>query len=174
MVDQYEAERIAVHGVLSAGNNARRVEKAIVAMQEKADPMPLLSWLARDDGRHMESTLRAYNCSRDYGRSTRALLALSKFDLFTCTLDDLLGVYGVGNKTARFILTNVRPDECQYAVLDTHVLLWLSEQGVKVPASTPSSPKRYRELEQEFARMAEARGITMNELDSLIYESRRK
>jgi thermostable 8-oxoguanine DNA glycosylase len=64
-------------------------------------------------------------------------------------LDDLLAIHGVGNKTARFFLLHTRGGD--YAVLDTHILAWLRENGVEdAPKNTPTNTQKYKELEKKF------------------------
>ena len=78
-------------------------------------------------------------------------------DLRTCSLDDLLNVYGVGNKTARFFLLHTRQG-CDYAVLDTHILAWLRDNGVEdAPKNTPTNSKKYQELEKKFRYLSRLR-----------------
>ncbi len=85
-----------------------------------------------------------------YGRLTKGIMQSLDLDLRTCSLDDLLSVYGVGNKTARFFLLHTRQG-CDYAVLDTHILAWLRDHGVEnAPKNTPTNSKLYRELEKQF------------------------
>ena len=70
-------------------------------------------------------------------------------DLETCTLDDLLAIHGVGNKTARFFLLHTRGGD--YAVLDTHILSLMRSHGVPdAPKNTPTNTKKYKELEKQF------------------------
>jgi len=74
-------------------------------------------------------------------------------DLATCTLEELMSVHGVGQKTARFFLLHTRPD-CQCAVLDTHILKWLRDNQVDAPQNTPTSVKQYLALEKQFLFLA--------------------
>tara|TARA_Y100000994_G_C15582037_1_gene396941 strand:- start:105 stop:755 length:651 start_codon:yes stop_codon:yes gene_type:complete len=85
-----------------------------------------------------------------YGRLTKGIMQSLDLDLRTCSLDDLLKIHGVGNKTARFFLLHTRQG-CDYAVLDTHILAWLRDHGVEdAPKNTPTNSKLYRELEKQF------------------------
>lgn len=84
-----------------------------------------------------------------YTLRARGLKALARLDLRSCTLEQLESVPGVGQKTSRFFVLHSRPG-VRRAVLDTHVLKWLREQGVEgVPAATPTG-RRYAALEAEF------------------------
>jgi len=85
-----------------------------------------------------------------YGRLTKGIMQSLDLDLASCTLDDLLSIHGVGNKTARFFLLHTR-EGCDYAVLDTHILAWLRNRGIPdVPKNTPTNGKDYRRLERAF------------------------
>jgi len=91
-------------------------------------------------------------------------------NLRTCTLEDLLKIHGVGNKTARFFLLHTRAG-CEYAVLDTHILKWMRNRGEDVPKSTPTNSKVYRELEKRFrylSRLAHP-SLTDAQIDLLIW-----
>ena len=92
-----------------------------------------------------------------YGRLTKGIMQSLDLDLRTCSLDDLLNVYGVGNKTARFFLLHTRQG-CDYAVLDTHILAWLRDNGVEdAPKNTPTNSKKYQELEKQFRYLSRLR-----------------
>ena len=85
-----------------------------------------------------------------YTRLTKGIMQSLDLDLRTCTLNDLLNIYGVGNKTARFFLLHTR-DRCDYAVLDTHILAWMRDHGVEnAPKSTPTNLRVYSELENRY------------------------
>ncbi len=94
-----------------------------------------------------------------YNRLTRAVMGAVDLDLATCSLEDLMNVHGVGQKTARFFLLHTRPD-CQCAVLDTHILKWLRDNQESdafkngVPQSTPTNVKQYLALEKQFLFLA--------------------
>jgi len=92
-----------------------------------------------------------------YGRLTKGIMQSLDLDLRTCGLDDLLNIHGVGNKTARFFLLHSRKG-CEYAVLDTHILAWLRDNGVEdAPHSTPTNTKKYKELEKQFRYLSRLR-----------------
>ena len=85
-----------------------------------------------------------------YGRLTKGIMQSLYLDLRTCSLEHLLNIHGVGNKTARLFLLHTRQG-CDYAVLDTHILAWLRNHGVdNAPKNTPTNSKLYRELEKQF------------------------
>ena len=99
------------------------------------------------------------------------------YSIWSCDLDivkaEKIGqVYGIGPKTSRFFVMAHRPESC-YAALDTHILKWLTEQGVAdVPKSTPTSEKIYRRLELEFLKRVPA-STTPGEFDLQIWKQYR-
>lgn len=87
-----------------------------------------------------------------------------------CTPERLEQVTGVGPKTARFFLVH-SSENARYAVLDTHILKFLKELYPEkdIPKSTPTSKKKYRELEylflREYDRHATVSGASLAEFD---------
>jgi hypothetical protein len=108
----------------------------------------------------------------NYRKLSRALpeLARSGLDLRRCSVADLEALYGVGPKTARYFILHTRPD-ARVAALDTHVLKYLSTLGHEVPKSTPSSGRRYAELEKAFLAEADSLGLSPAHLDLLVWTS---
>ena len=105
-----------------------------------------------------------------YTRLTKGVMQSLDLDLRTCTLDDLLKIHGVGNKTARFFLLHTRRG-CEYAVLDTHILAWMRNRGEEVPKSTPTNSNVYRELEKRFRYLSRLAYpfLTDSQIDLLIW-----
>lgn len=96
-----------------------------------------------------------------HNRLTKGFTESLTLNLQTATVDDLLAITGVGDKTARFFLIHTRPDQ-QIAVLDRHVLKHLGTLGYSVPENTPNH-KHYLVLEQDF--LNEAKKANMNPAD---------
>lgn len=82
--------------------------------------------------------------SGQYTRLSKAIEQSIDLDLRNCDLDDLTNVYGVGPKTARFFLLHTR-ENCEYAVLDTHILKWIrNHSGYEdAPRDTPQNKQEY-------------------------------
>lgn len=71
--------------------------------------------------------------------------------LDTVTLDELLQIPGVGNKTARFFLMHSRPG-FEGAVIDTHVHTWL-EKVCQSDLPKPTTTAKYISLERLWLSM---------------------
>lgn len=84
-----------------------------------------------------------------YNRLEKAFTQVIELDVFTCGVEDLEKITGIGPKTARFFILHSRSNQ-KVAVLDTHILKWLRDElKIDTPKSTPNS-KQYLILEQEF------------------------
>lgn len=110
--------------------------------------------------------------SGQYNRLSRSISESLHLNLRTCNLEDLTKIYGVGPKTARFFLLHTRPN-CEYAVLDTHILKWIrSHAGYEdAPKDTPQKINEYEKwsniaielMNKEYA------GLTLADIDLLIW-----
>ena len=108
-----------------------------------------------------------------YKRIDRAFREVSKLDVTKdLTVEKLEAIPGIGPKTARFIVLYTDPD-AQCVPLDTHILKYLAKhyQGAKVPKSTPAAGRKYRELELLFQESAKARGKSVRQLDTEVWQS---
>ena len=133
-------------------------------------PFSYVARLIRE--RKLDRRLKACRCGQ-YGRIGKALRQLiqKKIDVTTCTLDQLESIHGIGQKSSRFFLMYGRGIK-DVAVLDTHVLRWLHQCGVKnVPRSTPTSKTKYRELEQTFLKLCEDLKMEPNKLDFTVWKT---
>jgi hypothetical protein len=96
-------------------------------------------------------------------------LAHANIDLRTCTPDELEKYEGIGSKTSRFFILHSRAN-ARVAALDTHILKWLNDQGVKAPKSTPlKGSKKYRDLELTFLQFCDKLGKSPATLDLEIW-----
>lgn len=149
---QSELQSFFLFGLFCAGKNSDYAAKCLsrlLANRTGDTPFQILKELG-ETGIH-----NALVASRigQYGRLTKAIMDAVDLDLATCTLEELMKVHGVGQKTARFFLLHTRPD-CQCAVLDTHILKWLRDNQVDAPQNTPTSVKQYKDLEEKFLFLA--------------------
>lgn len=105
-----------------------------------------------------------------YKRLYRAFSGILRFEgwLDEVSVEDLESVNGIGSKTARFFVLHSRPNQ-RVAVLDTHILKWMKSLGHNVPKTTPSK-KSYGTIEKVFLCIAEARGMSIADLDLMIWK----
>lgn len=96
-------------------------------------------------------------------------LVYSNLDLKTCATDDLESIFGIGMKTSRCFILHSRKD-ARVAGLDTHILKYLKEVGIKnVPKATPGSKKEYVRLEKEVLRLADEANMSPAAFDLAIW-----
>lgn len=106
-----------------------------------------------------------------HNKLTKSFTEISEsgLDLRKCSVDDLMQIHGIGPKTARFFIASSRPNQ-KMAVLDTHILKYISKYRKDVPKSTPSG-KKYIELENWFIEHCEKKGIkNIAEFDLLLWK----
>lgn len=75
------------------------------------------------------------------------------FNLMSCSIEELESITGIGKKSSRFFMLYNRKDCKDIAVLDTHILKFLSKNGYDVPEQTPSG-KKYDEIEKIFVNIS--------------------
>lgn len=129
-----------------AGKNSDFASNKLHAIMElmPEDALPI-DWICKQN---VDSLLRQVKVGQ-YGRLTKAILGSRDIDLRNATLETLMGVHGVGPKTARFFIVHSRKD-CKHAVLDTHVLHFLRDNGYpQAPKTTPSG-RTYLAWEKVF------------------------
>jgi len=95
-------------------------------------------------------------------------LAHSGLDLKTCSTEELEQIHGISFKTSRFFILHTRPG-VKVAALDTHILRYMRDQGCDTPRNTPSSGKKYRDLEKQFIVLANKSGRTIADFDLAIW-----
>jgi hypothetical protein len=172
-----DLEDFIVFAIFVAGKPAARTRQVVNDFYagRMAGESPLRYARRLVDSGRLEATLRDAR-SGQYSRITRALDVLSgrllagEINLRECSVDDLESVPGIGMKTSRFFLTYSRKD-VRHAVLDRHVLKWLGARGVEAPSSTPTSRRKYAELERKFLEICDNMGIKPKELDFEVWNT---
>ena len=152
-----------------AGKNSDTTSKLLSLMfySQQDSPFEFL----RDLGQTGIHNMLVVHRSGQYRRISKAFTQSLGLDLRTCTLEDLLSIYGVGPKTARFFLLHSRED-CQHAVLDTHILKWMKDHGIdNAPDTTPQNKKTYIEYENMFYLLVQHYfpGLSLAQADLLIW-----
>lgn len=106
-------------------------------------------------------------CFNIKSKTFKELIA-AKLDLMNCSLNDLLAIKGIGNKTARCFLTHSKTNQ-RFACLDTHVKKYLFDIGVPVPKTLTN--KKYQEIEKTFIAIADKMNRSIAELDLDIWNA---
>jgi hypothetical protein len=135
-------------GAFCAGKNSDYASKCLAKLLSKCGDQTPFEYLRSLGGNAIHNALVAAKIGQ-YARLTRFVEESINLDLRTAGLQDLMGVFGIGPKTARFFLLHSRPD-CECAVLDCHILKFLRENSVDAPQQTPTNQKQYGELEKKF------------------------
>ena len=163
-----ELETFWLFCIMVAGKNSDTVSRTISKIFHTTDsPFDILRELGEIGIHNMLDANRV----GQYNRISKAFNQSLSVDLRHCNIEDLLSIYGVGPKTARFFLLHTRRD-CTYAVLDTHILKWIKNHGIEdAPSSTPQNPKTYSYYERIFHKLASSYfpNMTMADVDLLIW-----
>lgn len=170
-----ELEEFLLFSILVAGKKstttAIKLEKFLRSQRlygvNDFSPMQFISFLERGDG-----LLRKAITKAKFGQYTRieaAFRGIMKIygRLRSVSVAELESIKGIGPKTARFFVLHTRKDQ-NHAVLDTHILRYLREHGLKTPKTTPSG-KKYLELEKNFLDIAKMLNVSPAKLDLEIW-----
>ena len=157
--------------ILVAGKNSDTTARLVAKLLKDRGDMTPFEFIKSLKLSELHNYLKAHKTGQ-YDRIRKALYFSAKLDLRTCTREDLLDVYGVGPKTARFFLLHTRKF-CDEVVLDTHILRWMREKcGIKeAPKNTPQNPEKYAQyaglcrylMEQHYP------GLTLAQADLMIW-----
>ena len=146
-----DLEEVLLFWICAAGKTAkiasRALEAFLIAQEIRKSPFEAIKKIGK---RCLPGLLKKYGigCYNQKGK-TMWQLVNSKLNLKTCSVEDLETIYGIGRKTSRcFIMHTRKLARC--AGLDTHVLKFLRDKGYDAPKQTPSSKKKYLELEEAF------------------------
>jgi thermostable 8-oxoguanine DNA glycosylase len=172
--DTNKLEEYLLFCIVVAGKTAKTqseaLEKFLMTWQlaDGLSPFEKIEWMINRN--YLLNTLK-YSKLGQYTKLEKSFsdLVNSGIDLRTCTAEDLQKIHGIGFKTARFFLVYTRKD-CQYAILDTHLLKFMRDVlKVDAPLSTPSK-KKYLELEKIFLDYVKSTGKTVQEVDLDIWK----
>lgn len=172
-----ELEEFLMFAILVAGKTAKTQAKKLeeflssketLGLPEDTTPFEYIEYLIKGN---MLSSLMMKHKLGQYKRLTFAFIGICKFkgNLKNVSVEELESVNGIGSKTARFFVLHSRPD-ANVAVLDTHILKWLNEQGYNAPKATPPK-KKYSQLEKIFLTEAWKREMSPADLDLTIWKS---
>lgn len=167
-----ELELFWIFCICVAGKNSDCAARAISRLMRYDHSRPFKAIAEWVEDNTLHNALVAAKVGQ-YTRISRALTESLGLDLFTCTLEDLMAIHGVGPKTARFFLLHTRED-CDYAVLDTHILRYLkTECGFsECPIVTPHNREQYERWEKCFIAVVRNTfgGLPLAQVDLLIWK----
>ena len=171
-----EQEEMLFFCVAVAGKTSRTVNPAVKRFfaERMHDESPFNYLRRLLDSQQLLSQMRLHKLGQ-YTKLLKFSLHVTKerLDPTTAGLETLESIHGIGPKTARFFLLYTRPDQ-NIAVLDTHILAYLREQGYPAPKATPQNRAKYRELELLVLRLAREAGLSPVEFDDHIWNIRSK
>jgi len=178
--NDYSIQEVILFWICAAGKNAKLVARSLDLVLQKGHELfgrDLYPFEIIKKFEDLPNVLKKYGIGC-YNNKSKSMLEIanSKLDLRTCSVSDLESIYGIGPKTARCFIIHTRRD-AKHAGLDTHLLKFLREKGYNVPLSTPSSKKKYAEVEKIFLDIVEEYKTTVSDLDLKIwnqYSSRKK
>lgn len=178
---QEELEEFLLFAILVAGKTAKTQAEKLnqflwTARVIGVSPFKWLRYLvnyndAMVDSGTLVGRLKHYKLGQ-YNRIEKAFRGILQFEgrLHTVSCQELESVEGIGPKTSRFFVLHSRPD-MKVAVLDTHILKYMSEKGYNVPKATPSNKKKYRKIELDFISECEKAGKNVADMDLEIWKS---
>lgn len=167
---QEELEQFLIFCVCVAGKNAQRTAKAVDILLDGQIGTPFERIRKMIKHNILIDGLRKSGIGQ-YTRLSKCLTEMINvdIDLKKVTIEELESIHGIGPKTSRFFVLHSRKSQ-KVAVLDTHILKYLSKKGYNVPKATPSG-RRYKEIEQVFLEMAKKLNTTPSKLDLEIWKS---
>jgi endonuclease III len=181
-----ELEEFLLFSIMVAGKNsqqtAKKLDSFLFATMGLISPLDWIANLVKIKENKICSTDPLMTCMKNhklgqYNRLFSAFTGILQFKdrLSSVTVQELESVKGIGPKTARFFLLHSRPNQ-EIAVLDTHILHWMRDNGIKAPKTTPSGEK-YLKFEKMFIDIAKKNDISIADLDLRIwtaYSSKKK
>ena len=178
-----ELEEWMVFSVCVAGKTASTVAPAVHRLlyshpryAEYRTPILILDQMLNDGDDVVRTLLKQHGLGQ-FTRLTRCFRELTAacFDrpqfLRVAPLCDLMGIHGVGPKTARMFILHSRED-AEVAALDTHILKWMKANTEEdVPDTTPPEGPKYHRLEEVFVAEAKKAGKTVADFDLEIWRT---
>lgn len=158
--------------ILVAGKNSdttsRLLTKLLSTIDDSQTPFEALQNLSEKN----LYKLLLDNKTGQYDRVHKAILQSLQLDLRNCSRDELMSIYGVGPKTARFFLLHTR-EFCEEIVLDTHILRWMRDKChlIGIPNNTPQNLQTYESLAELCKQQMQRHypGFTLAQIDLMIW-----
>lgn len=154
----------------TATTQARLLDAFLTALGQTGTPFEKIQAAVDDD-----DLLEMLKLSRlgQFNRLKKAMEeSLTKLSgkLSTCSVTDLEAISGVGSKTARFFLLHTRKNQ-NIAVLDTHVLRYMRDNGLTTQVGTPPAGPKYAAIETIFIAEAKKANMSIADFDLHIWRT---
>ena len=175
MKNKHELQYKLLYSIVVAGKSAKFAKNALGRFLQdncysdnspKELPFDYIKQMIADD--ELLGYLE-YARTGNYTKLDKAFREVIKLNPETCTVEDLEAIHGIGYKTSRFFMLWTR-EGCRYAALDTHILKYLRSLGYDAPKSTPTSSKKYIELENIFLKICDEKKMEPRDLDYEIWQ----
>lgn len=168
-----ELEELIIFCICVAGHNAFHTAKQLDKLFTKLSAYVAPFYALKRIRQRLVPMLRwaKIGCHNKRAKYIKDLLD-KNLNLRTCSVKELESIKGIGPKTARFFILHSRRDVNDIAVLDTHVLKFMRDEGHQVPKSTPTG-KHYLRLEAEFLKLARKSNKSVAEFDLEIWNKYR-
>lgn len=174
-----ELEEVLLFWVLVAGKTAKTTSMLLESLMrsmtnwcggKRMSPFKMIRMIDNKLPKNWLSAMMKEIGIGCYKNKSRAFLELahSGLDLRTCTVDDLEKIHGIGMKTSRCFIMHSRRN-CKHAGLDVHILRYLKDLGYDVPTQTPSSKKKYLNIEKQFIELAQKSSMNIADFDLKIW-----
>ena len=162
-----ELEEVLLFTVLVAGKNALTTAKSLDKL------LHFIGWRHGSPFEYLKKYtqpalkgllhIHGIGCYTHKAKSIYQLVN-SGLNLKECTTADLEDIYGIGPKSSRMFILHTRPNS-KVACLDVHILHYLRDKGYDVPKATPSSKKKYKDVEDLFLEVAKGKDIAEFDLE---------
>lgn len=150
-----ELQAFWIFCITVAGRNSDWAARTVAKLLNKVEPDQTPFEYFKELGEGGLHNALVANKVGQYTRIHKAIKQSLYLLLNSANLSELMDVHGVGPKTARFFLLHSR-ENCQHAVLDTHILRWLADHHVPAPSTTPQKEEEYCKLEKIWLKLSEA------------------
>lgn len=173
-----ELEEMVLFSLLVAGKNALTTARGLDRFLQRShiglDEFQPFASLRSFTQNYIEAMLYSsgIGCYKSKAKGVCQLVH-SGLNLCACTADDLEIIHGIGLKTSRMFILHSRRN-AEVACLDVHILRYMADRKYDVPKTTPSSKKKYLEIQDKFLTLARGSGLSVAEFDLQIWNNYRK
>lgn len=165
-MSKWQIQARLIYSIIVAGKTSKFAHSIINKLFTKRElPFNTINKLIKNN--LLEQKLREVKTG-NYKKMLACFPEIIKLNPYSCSLEELEQIPGIGRKTSRFYFLWIGK-EIKCAALDVHILHFLRDLGYDAPKNTPSSKKKYKELEDIFLEECKKRNKTPNQLDGIVW-----